>query len=312
MSRSVIAIGAFPEERRALLADAFDARFIPDADALGGLPEALRREARAVALSGQKAFGAAAMELLPSLGIVAGFGVGYDAIDVVSARARGIAVTNTPDVLTDDVADFAVAMALALFREIVAGEAWARSGAWAAQGPMPLNRRLSGRPAGIMGLGRIGRAVAERLAAFRMPIHYWNRSPRETPGWTAHTSPESLAGAVDLLVVALPGGPATKGAVSASVLEALGPEGVLVNIARGETVDEAALLDALEQGRIRGAALDVFLNEPDIDPRFARLTNVLLQPHQASATRETRAAMAGLQKRNLDAFFAGETLISPV
>ena len=189
---------------------------------------------------------------------------------------------------------------------------WARSGEWAQKGEYPLNRKLSGGRAGIVGLGRIGREIANRLAGFKMEIHYHSLSEKQTPGWTWHASPVSLAQSVDFLFVALVGGQATENYVSREVIAALGPRGVIVNISRGSTIDEVALLEALETGRIAGAGLDVFRNEPNIDPRFYALPNVVIQPHQGSGTVETRIEMAALQRRNVAAFLAGKALETPV
>lgn len=285
---------------------------LPGFGAVGGWPQAEREAIRAVAFKGHEGCKAPDMDLLPNLGVIANYGVGYDSIDVAAATQRGIKVTNTPDVLNDDVADLAVALLLAQGRRIVQGSDWVRSGQWAAKGEMPLNRKISGGRAGIVGLGRIGREIANRLAAFKMDIHYTSRTEKKTPGWTYHADPVSLAGAVDYLVVALVGGPATKGSVSADVIRALGPKGVVINISRGTTIDEGALLDALETGAIAGAGLDVFLNEPDIDKRFLALDNVVLQPHQGSGTVATRAAMGQLQRDNIAAFLAGKDLLTPV
>jgi lactate dehydrogenase-like 2-hydroxyacid dehydrogenase len=266
----------------------------------------------AVAYMGHHAFGAAQMDLLPGLKLVANYGVGYDAIDVTAADARGIKVTNTPDVLNDDVADLAIAMWLMQGRQMRAAEAHVRSGDWAEKGPVPLNRKLSGGTAGIMGMGRIGRDIADRLAAFNMDIHYHARSEKETPGWTYHADPVELAKAVDFMFVALVGGPQTEKYVSAEVIAALGPKGVIVNISRGSVIDEEALLDALESGAIAGAGLDVFVGEPQVNPRFLPLENVVLQPHQGSGTVQTRAAMAQLQRDNVGAQLKGAALLTPV
>ncbi|WP_343079065.1 2-hydroxyacid dehydrogenase [Ostreiculturibacter nitratireducens] len=281
-------------------------------DEIGGLPEGVRSAARALAFKGHTPVNGAHMDFLPNLGIIANYGVGFDAIDIAAATERGIKVTNTPDVLNDDVADLAVAMILAQSRRIVQGSEWVRSGNWAGKGDFALNRKVSGAKAGIVGLGRIGREIADRLAAFKMEIHYHSRGEKETPGWTFHADPVSLAKAVDYLVVALVGGKETQNYVSAEVIRALGPNGVVVNISRGTTIDEAALLDALEKGEIAGAGLDVFLNEPDIDPRFLALDNVVLQPHQGSGTVATRKAMGQLQCNNIAAFLAGRDLLTPV
>ena len=284
----------------------------------GSMPEALalpedeRAGVTAVAYYGHTPFGGTEMDAFPNLGLIANFGVGYDAIDVTAADARGIKVTNTPDVLNDDVADLAVAMLLDYCRDMRGAEARLRSGAWGREGAHPLQRKMSGQRAGILGMGRIGREIADRLAAFKMEMHYHSRSEKETPGWTFHADPVSLAKSVDYLVVALVGGPETAGYVTREVLEALGPKGVLINISRGTTIDEGAMLDLLESGGIEGAGLDVFLNEPNPDPRFAKLENAVLQPHQASATRETRTEMGKLQRSNILAFLEGRDLVTPV
>ena len=311
MTNLLIVGNAFTEEERGRLAGAHAAAFVSSPEDIAGMDTTLRTEVRAVAFKGHTPFGPEAMDALPNLGLIANFGVGYDAIDVDAASARSVAVTNTPDVLNDDVADLAVGMMLAFSRDMVRGHALTISGGWAQQS-LPLNRKMSGGTVGIVGLGRIGREIADRLAAFKMDIHYFARSEKETPGWTYHSDVVSLAGAVDWLVIALVGGEETRNFVGAEALEALGAEGVVVNISRGTTVDEGALLDALEKRQLRGAALDVFLNEPDIDPRFRKLKNVHLQPHQGSGTVETRRAMAELQLANVTAFLEGKDLVTPV
>ncbi|WP_245794649.1 2-hydroxyacid dehydrogenase [Vannielia litorea] len=308
----VIAIGNYSEADLAKLKETFDPVFLAETTEIGSLDEAARAGITAAAFKGHKPFGAEAMDLLPNLGVIANFGVGYDSINVAAASERGIKVTNTPDVLNDDVADLAVAMLLMCGREMEHASKWARSGSWAEKGEYRLNRKVSGGRAGILGLGRIGRDIAERLVPFKMDLHYWSRSEKETPGWTYHSTPEALAAAVDYLIVATVGGKATEKIVSKEVLEALGPRGILVNISRGSTVDEDALIDALKSGGIYGAGLDVFVNEPRIDPRFYELDNVVIQPHQGSGTVETRAAMGQLQRDNLSAFLAGNDLLTPV
>ncbi|MDF1727504.1 MAG: 2-hydroxyacid dehydrogenase [Sulfitobacter sp.] len=307
-----LAIGSFGEADTTALKEDFDALILPGLDKMQQLDDQSRGEVTAVAYKGHHAFGAAQMDSLPALGLIANYGVGYDAIDIAAADARGIKVTNTPNVLNDDVADLAVAMLLCQGREMMQASEWARSGKWAKQGEYPLNRKVSGNRAGILGLGRIGHEIADRLAAFKMEMHYYSRSEKETPGWTYHDDPVSLASEVDFLIVALVGGKETEGMVSKEVLKALGPRGVLINISRGTTVDEGALLDALEAGELAGAGLDVFLNEPNIDPRFYKLDNVVIQPHQGSGTVETRAAMGQLQRDNITAFHAGQDLPTAV
>ena len=307
-----LAIGPYNSADRAALVDAFGGIVLDGPVALTDLNFETRAGITAVAYMGHHAFGAAQMDLLPGLKLVANYGVGYDAIDVTAADARGIKVTNTPDVLNDDVADLAIAMWLMQGRQMRAAEAHVRSGDWAEKGPVPLNRKLSGGTAGIMGMGRIGRDIADRLAAFNMDIHYHARSQKETPGWTYHADPVELAKAVDFMFVALVGGPQTEKYVSAEVIAALGPKGVIVNISRGSVIDEEALLDALESGAIAGAGLDVFVGEPQVNPRFLPLENVVLQPHQGSGTVQTRAAMAQLQRDNVGAQLKGAALLTPV
>ncbi len=309
----MLAIGTYSAENRAAFEADFDVTTLATIADLAGV-DGLRRSAiRAVAYKGHMAFGGAEMDAMPNLEIIANYGVGYDAIDVVAAAARGLRVTNTPDVLNDDVADLAVAMLLAFDRNILANASWLARGDWATKGDPPIARKFSGRRAGIMGLGRIGREIANRMAAFKMEIHYHSRTAKDTPeGWVWHATPQALAAHCDYMVVALVGGAATTGYVSRDVIAAMGPDAVIANISRGSTIDEPALIDALTAGQIRGAALDVFCTEPQLDPRFLALPNVILQPHQGSATVETRAAMAALQRANLQAHFAGRPLLTPV
>lgn len=308
-----LAIGPYFQRDIDALAQDFGARLLARPDQIGDLSEAERTAIRGLAYIGGAPFGAAEMDRLPNLAVIANFGVGYDAIDVAAATVRGIKVTNTPDVLNDDVADLAVGMLIALNRRFEAGAAHVRSGDWAAKGELPLGRKMSGRKIGILGMGRIGREIADRLAAFKSEIHYQSRSPKDTPpGWTYHADPVALAGAVDDLVIAIVGGKATQGLVDAEVLSALGPDGVVVNIARGSVIDEEALIAALNAGTIRGAALDVFRGEPRVDLRLAHLDKIFPLPHIGSATVETRAAMGDLQRRNLRAGLDGTALSTPV
>ena len=309
----VIAIGPYSDTDAAALARDFDARRLPDLAAIATLPEDQRRDIVAVAFMGHDPFGGAVMDLLPGLKAITNFGVGYDAIDVAAATARGIRVTNTPNVLNDDVADLAVAMWIAQARDFEPAMQNARSGDWGRGVRLPLARKASGRRVGILGMGRIGREIADRLAAFKTEIHYQSRSRKDTPaGWTYHADPVELARAVDDLIVAVVGGPETEGFVSAGVIGALGPDGVIVNIARGSVIDEEALIAALQSGAIRGAALDVFRGEPQVDPRLLAAPNLLALPHIGSATVETRAAMGQLQRANLRAILDGRAPETPV
>ncbi len=309
---AILAVGPYTEaERDAFIAE-LQPTFISTRAELDALDDAACAAIKAIAYKGHRPFGPAEMDRFENLGVVANFGVGYDAIDVDAASERGIKVTNTPDVLNDDVADLAIAMWLMQGREMRQAEAWVRDGSWAEKGSSPLNRKVSGGTVGIMGMGRIGRDIADRLAAFKTEVHYHARSQKETPGWTYHADPVELAKAVDYLFVALVGGPETEKYVSKEVIAALGERGVIINISRGSTIDEEAMLDALESGALAGAGLDVFVGEPKVNPRFVKLDNVVLQPHQGSATHETRAAMAKLQRDNVAAHLAGNDLLTPV
>jgi lactate dehydrogenase-like 2-hydroxyacid dehydrogenase len=243
---------------------------------------------------------------------VASSGVGYDKIDVEACTEHGVVVTNTPDVLTDDVADIALGLVIATRRNMIAGDAYVRSGAWGREGMFGLTSALSGKRLGIVGLGRIGAAIARRAEPFGFRIGYTARSERRESAFAYHPSVAALAAWSDILVVAVPGGGGTDRLIDASVIEAIGPHGTLINIARGSVVDEPALIAALKAGVIAGAGLDVFLNEPTPDPALTSLPNVVLYPHHASGTEETRDAMAGLVNDNLRAFFAGRSLLSPV
>lgn len=309
----ILQVGAYPAWDQAPLDEAFHMhRYWEAADKAAFMADA-GPLVRGIATRGDLGADAAMIAACPKLEVISVYGVGYDGVDMPAARARGIRVTNTPDVLTDDCADLAVGMLIALSRGIVQAEGWARSGDWAAKGGFPLQRKVSRKRAGILGLGRIGAAIARRLQAFDMTISYSGRAPKDTPpGWTFVADPVELAAGVDFLIVALSATPETRHIVNAKVIDALGPEGMLVNISRAPNIDEAALLDALESGRLGGAALDVFEGEPRLNPRFVTLPNVLLQPHHASGTFETRKAMGQLMRDNLTAHFAGRPLLTPV
>jgi len=266
---------------------------------------------RAIATSGGVGASRDLMMVLPRLEIVACYGVGTDAIDLEFARQHNIKVTNTPDVLTDDVADMAVALALSAARQIPQGDLHVRCGKWREQN-MPLVTRLSGKKVGIVGLGRIGRAVAKRLASFDCPISYFSRQQQAGQPYRFFADLIELATQSEILIVTLAANAATKNIIDANVFHALGAEGIFINVARGGVVDEEALLQALEKSEINAAGLDVFWNEPNIDSRFAKLDNVVLQPHHASGTLETRQAMGKLVRDNLAAHFSSQPLITPV
>ena len=267
---------------------------------------------RGIAMPGFAIVDAALMKLMPNLEIAACFGVGYDGIDTSYTTANNIAVTNTPGVLTDCVADLGMALILATLRNVVEGDRYVRAGRWAREGIMDLTDSPRGRRLGIVGLGRIGLELAKRAEVFGMDIAYYNRSKRDDLSYPYFSSAVALAEACDVLALTCPGGDATLKLIDGDVLTALGPKGYLVNVARGSVVDEAALVQALSDRSIAGAGLDVFADEPNVPEALFPFENVVLQPHQASATIETRTAMGDLTIDNLAAHFAGRPLPSKV
>lgn len=277
-------------------------------------PEAMLAEVgprvRAVVTDGHRGLTAAQVARLPRLALVASGSAGLEGIDRGALDARGVPLTNPSAALAEEVADLALALTLAAWKRLPAMDAHVRSGAWA-RGEFPLGRTLQGRCMGILGLGTIGAAIARRAEAFGLRLAYHARRARETPIAYEPTL-RGLAERSDILVVVVPGGPATRGMVDAEVLDALGPRGLLVNVARGSVVDEPALVAALAEGRLGMAALDVMWDEPRPDPRLTALPNVLLTPHVGSATEETRDAMSANVLRNLRALFEGRPLVSPV
>jgi len=266
---------------------------------------------RAIAANGESKIGADLLAQLPALELISVMGVGYDGIDVAAAKARGVTVTHTPGVLNDDVADLAFGLMLAVARTLPAADRFVRDGKWP-DGPLPLARKVSGGRLGIVGMGRIGQAIALRGAAFGMAIAYTARSAKADVPHRYLPTPQALAAESDFLVVIVPGGAATRKLIDASVLKALGPQGYLINVARGSVVDETALIEALQKGEIAGAGLDVFENEPRVPEALRALSNVVLTPHVGSATGQTRKAMADLAFANLQAHFAGQPLPTPV
>ncbi|WP_235988775.1 2-hydroxyacid dehydrogenase [Pseudorhizobium endolithicum] len=268
--------------------------------------EKARPAIRAVVTGGGTGLSNDQIDRLPALGLIAINGVGTDKVDLVNARGRDIDVTTTPGVLTDDVADTGIALMLSALRHIARGDRFVREGRWAQGDSFPLGTSPKGKRLGILGLGQIGRALGRRAEAFGMTIGYWNRSPQSDTGWIAFSTPRELAANSDVLAVCVAANPATEGIVDVDVLEALGSEGVIINVARGSVVNEDALLQALRRGTIAGAGLDVFVGEPRIREEFFTAPNTVLMPHQGSATRETRIAMGEVVLANLHAFFSGE------
>lgn len=253
------------------------------------------------------------MDRLPKLKIIANFGVGYDAIDARAAAARGIVVTNTPDVLTEETADTALGLLIMTARELSKAEAYLRAGRWAKEGPYRLTpNSLRDRSIGIVGLGRIGKAIARRCAALGIPIAYHGRHRQTDVDYRYYPDLIAMAREVDTLIVVIPAGPATEKLIGAAVFEALGPRGVVINIARGSVVDEPALIAALKKGTIAAAGLDVMLNEPDINPELIALDNAVLLPHVGSASLLTRNRMGQLVVDNLKAFLERRPPLTPV
>jgi len=266
---------------------------------------------RAIAHFGHSKVDGPLMDALPKLEIVANFGVGVDQIDLEAAKKRKIIVTNTPDVLNDCVADCAMALVLNALRKLPQSEAYLRSGYWPTRGPYPLCTSLGGKTMGVLGLGRIGEAIARRAQTFGMKIRYHNRSKKDV-AYPYDKDAVELARNSDVLMVVIPGGAQSSKLVNAKVLDALGPEGYLVNIARGSVVDEPALLKYLQEKKIAGAGLDVFADEPRVPAEFFALDNAVLFPHVASATVETRKAMGDLQIENLRRHLAGKPVLTRV
>jgi len=310
MSRTVLQVGPLKPSLAQTLQDDYAAYVLPDEPA--EFLAAHGAEIRAVVTSGRSGVDAELMAALPNLGAVVNFGVGYDTTDVDAAAARGVAVSNTPDVLTDCVADTAVGLVIDVMRQFSAADRYVRAGRWPVDGNYPLTRQVSNKRVGIIGLGRIGGAIAKRLSAFGCAISYHNRHAVQGSTYEYVATPVELARRVDVLIVAASGGAGTQGLVSREVIDALGTDGYLVNIARGSVVDERAMIDALKAGRLAGAGLDVFEDEPNVPQALLTMDNVVVLPHVASGTVETRAAMEDLTLRNLDSFLKSGQLVTPV
>lgn len=309
----MLQVGPLKPSLERTLAEDYAAAVLPDSAAERA--DFLTRrgaEFTAAVTSGRTGVDADLMSALPNLGAVINFGVGYDTTDVAAAETRGVGVSNTPDVLTDCVADTAVGLMIDVLRQFSASDRYVRAGRWPVDGNYPLTRQVSNTRVGIIGLGRIGKAIALRLSAFGCRISYHNRHAIADSPYLYEASPLDLASNVDVLVVAAAGGEGTRGLVSREVIEELGPRGYLINIARGSVVDQDALVDALLNGKLAGAGLDVFADEPKVPEELFALNNVVLLPHVASGTEQTRAAMEALTLRNLDSFLATGKLVTPV
>lgn len=294
MSRpAILVLTGLPADLRAALAAHYDLVDFGRETVANGIAIAVT--------TGMAGAGAREFDACPDLRLVASQGVGLDRIDLAEARRRGIAVAHTPDELAEDVGDAAVAMIFALLRGIVRADAFVRAGRWGKE-RIAVSRRVGGKTVGVVGLGRIGRHVAQRATAAGMSVLYHDYAALPGVDFPFVADLGEMAKRADVLVLSCPGGEATRNLIGPAILDALGPDGFLINVSRGTVVDEPALLDALESGRIGGAALDVFAREPDIDPRFLALENVVLSPHSASITRETREAIIARLLGDIDAF----------
>lgn len=314
MSKPIILqVGPYPEWDQVPLDQGFDVKRLFEATDRDGFLDEVGVDVRAIATRGELGANRAMIAACPNVELICVYGVGYDAVDLKACAERGIRVTNTPDVLTQDVADLGVAMMLCQSRGMIGAETWVRDGSWARDGLYPLKQRVFGRKAGILGLGRIGFEVGKRLAGFGMDIAYSDIAAKDyAPDWTFIPDPVALATHADFLFVTLAASAETRHIVGKDVLNALGPDGMVINISRAANIDEDALIAALSSGSLGSAALDVFEGEPALDPRFLELDNVLLQPHHASGTIETRKAMGQLVRDNLTAHFAGRDLLTAV
>jgi lactate dehydrogenase-like 2-hydroxyacid dehydrogenase len=311
MRPTVLLIEPMMETIEAALDSSYDVQRLFQASDPDALLAEIGPHVRGIATGGGTGVRREIMDVLPKLEIIAINGIGTDAVDLAHARTRGIRVTTTPDVLTDDVADLGIALWLAASRQLCVGDRYVRAGLWGRQ-TLPLARKASGKRLGILGMGRIGRAIARRAEPFDARIAYTDiRAFDDLP---YHFVPTLLALAQDsdVLIVAASGGAQSRAIVDAAVLDALGPHGILVNVARGTVVDESALVAALKDGRLGGAGLDVFLDEPRVPEALWKMDNIVLQPHRASATVETRIAMGELVLANLAAHFAGKEPLTSV
>lgn len=313
MKPEILYIGSFPDATVKLLNDNFRVHHFPR------LPiptEAFTPESakliRGIATEANRGATRQMLDRFPNVEVISVFGVGTDAVDLEAAKGRNIPVTNTPAVIAPEVADLAIGMMLASARQIVIAEKYVRDGSWATKGPIPLGRSVGRKTCGVIGLGGIGRAIADRAAAFRMRVIYQGPRRKSDIPYEYFADPVELARQSDYLMVACKGGEETRHLVSKAVIEALGPKGTLINVARGTVVDEPAMIEALKTGKLGHAALDVFENEPNVSKDLLSLPNVIVQPHHGSATIETRTEIGRLMFDNLAAHFAGKPLLTPV
>jgi lactate dehydrogenase-like 2-hydroxyacid dehydrogenase len=311
MKPEILQIGPMMKHVEDALHEAYQAHRYWESKDPAQLLQSVGPRVRAVVTNGHSGCSREIIEALPKLEVISSYGVGYDAVDIAACRKHGVRVTNTPDVLNDAVAEMALGLMIALCRRIPQADVHVREGWWL-EGAYPLTGELTGARAGILGLGRIGKEIARRCQAFKMRVAYHGRREQPYEPYEYYADLEAMAGDVDWLVISAPGTAETKGVVSRKVMQALGPRGCLVNVARGSIVDEPAMVELLRSGALGGAALDVFADEPRVPAELFGLDNVVLSPHQGSATVKTRTAMGDLVVQNLAAHFAGAPLLTPV
>ncbi|MBM3567739.1 MAG: 2-hydroxyacid dehydrogenase [Alphaproteobacteria bacterium] len=311
MKHEIVCTYPFPERNMQALLDYFTVHEYWKAKDGAALLRSVADRVRGIATAGFGSVPGSMIEALPKLEIVSNFGVGVDSIDLKTAKKHKVVVTNTPDVLNEEVADTAIALMLALTRRIVFGDKYVRTGKWKSHGPMALTTSVTDKTMGIVGLGRIGLAIARRAEAMTMRVAYHNRNRRTDVPYPYYSDPAALAAVSDVLMVITPGGAGTRNLIDARVLAALGRRGILVNVARGSVVDEPALVKALVGNQIAGAALDVFADEPNVPKELLGLDHVVLAPHVGSATVETRHKMGSLAVANLISWYEGKGAITP-
>lgn len=294
------------------LRDGFNVHTFHDAPDKDALLDKVGAEIRGAIANGGHGVDTAVLDRLPKLEMISSFGVGYDGLDIEYCKARGIKVTYTPNVLNDAMAEITLGLMIAMARKLPQADRYTRAGKWAADGPYGLTAELTGKTVGIAGLGRVGKEIALRAQAFKMQVVYFGRTKQDFVPYPHYSDLKQMASDVDWLINVMPGGAATAKMFNAEIFDALGPEGFFVNVGRGTTADEAALIDALRDKRIAGAALDVFEKEPTVPQALLELDNVVLSPHQGSATTKTRWMMGDLVTRNLKAWFDGKPVLTPL
>lgn len=312
MKTEVLMVCSFSRRITEALSEAFHVHHLYEADDKESFLNEISSGVQGIATDGHWGASAKLIDALPNLKIISSCGVGVDSIDLPHAATRNVIVTNTPDVLNDDVANLAVTFLLATSRKFVFADRYLRAGKWVSEGSPPLARGIRGKTVGILGLGRIGKEIAKKIEVFGCDIAYHGRNAQPSVSYRFYGNLVEMARASDYIIIICPGGEATNKIVNREVLDALGPDGTLINVARGSVVDEPELVAALQEGRLGGAGLDVFMDEPKVPEALLAMDNVVLQPHQGSATVETRIAMGDLTVDNLVAYFSGKPVLTPL